>query len=124
MDKNYINLPRTHRRFSDDDSFLDASVKLSKRLFDSGFTKQQVSAETLRQKANVLRYKLSVNQALFEALSIGYNVLNLKQDIKKLDDALDKLKEYRLIRGKTIFIRDRNFLKYKRARPSRYRPHK
>ena len=94
------NLPRTHRRFSDDDSFLDASVKLSKRLFDSGFTKQQVSAETLRQKANVLRYKLSVNQALFEALSIGYNVLNLKQGIKKLDVALDKLKEYRLIEEK------------------------
>ena len=39
------NLPRNHRRFNDENLFIDATIMLDKKVFDSGLSQSQIEAE-------------------------------------------------------------------------------
>ena len=86
------NLPRNHRRFNDENLFIDATIMLDKKVFDSGLSQSQIEAEKKRRERKILIYN-GVKRDLFgEAISIGYTTLEALAITESLDASLNKLK--------------------------------
>ena len=86
------NLPRDHRRFNDENLFIDATIMLDKKVFDSGLSQSQIEAEKKRRERKILIYN-GVKRDLFgEAISIGYTTLEALAITESLDASLNKLK--------------------------------
>ena len=85
------NLPRDHRRFNDDNLFIDTTIMLDKRYLTPDCLNLK---SELRKKARTktLIYN-GVKRDLFgEALSIGYTTLEALAISESLDASLNKLK--------------------------------
>ena len=50
------NLPRDHRRFNDDKLFIDTTIMLDKKVFDSGLSQSQIRAEKKGENEKTLIY--------------------------------------------------------------------
>ena len=86
------NLPRDHRRFNDENLFIDATIMLDKKVFDSGLSQSQIEAEKKRRERKILIYN-GVKRDLFgEAISIGFTTLEALAITESLDASLNKLK--------------------------------
>ena len=89
------NLPRTHRRYSEEDKFVDLTIRLSKRLYDAGTASARIRAETKRKQAKVLEYNKALRSSFFTALRLGYLALSAKSQLTSIDDAIKTVKERR-----------------------------
>ena len=86
------NLPRDHRRFNDENLFIDTTITLDKKVFDSGLSQSRINAEKKRRERKILIFN-GVKRDLFgEALSIGYTTLEALAISESLDVSLNKLK--------------------------------
>ena len=89
------NLPRTHRRYSEEDKFVDLTIRLSKRLYDAGTASARIRAETKRKQAKVLEYNKALRSSFFTALKLGYLALSAKSQLTSIDEAIKTVKERR-----------------------------
>ena len=80
------NLPRTHRRYSEEDKFVDLTIRLSKRLYDAGTASARIRAETKRKQAKVLEYNKALRSSFFTALRLGYLALSAKSQLTSIDE--------------------------------------
>lgn len=94
------NLPRTHRRYSEEDKFVDLTIRLSKRLYDAGTASARIRAETKRKQAKTLEYNKALRSSFFTALKLGYLALSAKSQLTSIDEAIKTVKERRKLEEK------------------------
>ena len=97
------NLPRTHRRYSEEDKFVDLTIRLSKRLYDAGTASARIRAETKRKQAKTLEYNKALRSSFFTALKLGYLALSAKSQLTSIDEAIKTVKERRKLEEKDIY---------------------
>ena len=89
------NLDPSHRRFSSQKSSIDQSIKISKKVFDSGRSSFLIDGESIRKRAKELEYKIVYRRVYTDALLIGNNVLNILDLLDNLEQTISELKASR-----------------------------
>lgn len=94
------NLDRDHRRYSDDDVFLDTNLGLDYTIFDSGLSAAKIDAEEIRQRSKILNLNSIVREQYAELIKVGFKVLEANQIVEKLNTSIERIKTRREIERK------------------------
>ena len=94
------NLDRDHRRYSNDDVFLDTNLGLDYIIFDSGLSAAKIDSEEIRQKSKILNLNSIVREQYAELVKIGFKVLEANQIVEKLNTSIERIKIRREIERK------------------------
>lgn len=89
------NLEPGHRRYSDNKGFIDTTLGLSLKIFDSGQSKEKIKAERIRQLSKTLNYENLIRQEYANLIKLVYETLEAEEASRALDVSLEKAKEIR-----------------------------
>ena len=94
------NLPRTHRKYSQEDGFVDLALNVSKRLYDAGVASARIEAESNRKLAKILEYNKVLRNSFFTALRLGYLAISAEEQITNIERAITAVRSHRKKRKK------------------------
>ncbi len=89
------NLEPDHRRYSDNKGFIDTTLGLSLKIFDSGQSNEKIKAERIRQLSKTLNYENLIRQEYANLIKLVYETLEAEEASRALDVSLEKAKEIR-----------------------------
>ena len=89
------NLPRTHRKYSQEDGFVDLALNVSKRLYDAGVASARIEAESNRKLAKILEYNKVLRNSFFTALRLGYLAISAEEQITNIERAITAVRSHR-----------------------------
>ena len=89
------NLEPGHRRYSDDKGFIDTTIGLSLKIFDSGQSSEKIEAERIRKLSKTLNYENLIRQEYANLIKLVYETLEAEEAIRALDVSLEKAKDIR-----------------------------
>ena len=89
------NLEPDHRRYSDNKGFIDTTLGLSLKIFDSGQSNEKIKAERIRQLSKTLNYENLMRQEYANLIKLVYETLEAEEASRALDVSLEKAKDIR-----------------------------
>lgn len=89
------NLEPDHRRYSDNKGFIDTTLGLSLKIFDSGQSNEKIKAERIRQLSKTLNYENLIRQEYANLIKLVYETLEAEEASRALDVSLGKTKDIR-----------------------------